>query len=353
MNSPPVTVQVIIPARNEESCIGRCLDSLVRQQGIEYQIRVVNDGSTDRTRAIAASFPGVEVLDARELCAGISGKCNALITGVAGVTAEWLLFTDADTFHYPGSLVAAVQEAEQRGVELLSYSPEQETGSWYEHMLMPVVYAELTRTYPTEKVNDPKSPIVAANGQYILVRRAAYEELDGHRSVSDKLLEDVELARLFKQSDHKIWFRFGAGLVRTRMYRSFAAMWEGWTKNLTLLFPHPLRLAALRALDFVCVIVLAATSVVLLARGFYPHALLIFLLWLLFCLQLLARIRKAHFPPAANLLSFFGLPLFSLLLVRSWVHSRVRGEVRWKGRTYPKTAPERTPDSSTQGRIRS
>jgi glycosyltransferase involved in cell wall biosynthesis len=353
MNPPPVTVQVIIPARNEEDCIGRCLDSLVRQQGIDFQIRVVNDGSTDRTRLIAESFPGVEVLDAEELCSGISGKCNALITGAAGVDAEWLLFTDADTFHYPGSLAAAVQEAEQRGVDLLSYSPEQETCSWYERMLMPVVYAELTRTYPTEKVNDLQSPIVAANGQYILVRRRIYEKLSGHQAVAGKLLEDVELARLFKASNHKIWFRFGAGLVRTRMYRSFAAMWEGWTKNLALLFRHPLRMAVLRALDFVCIVALAATALVLLARASYPYAVLLFCLSLLFYLQFLARIRGAHFPASANLLSFFGLPLFSLLLVRSWLHSRVRGEVRWKGRTYPKTAPERTPDSSTQEQIRS
>ena len=353
MNPPPVTVQVIIPARNEQDCIGRCLDSLVRQQGIDFHIRVVNDGSTDRTRVIAESFPGVEVLDAEELCGGISGKCNAIITGARGTTAEWLLFTDADTFHYPGSLAAAVQEAEHRGVDLLSYSPEQETGSWYERMLMPVVYAELTRTYPTEEVNDPKSPIVAANGQYILVRRAAYEGLDGHRSVSHKLLEDVELARLFKQSDHKIWFRFGAGLVRTRMYRSFAAMWEGWTKNLAILFPHPLRLAAVRALEFGWITGLVATWLVLESSGNHSFAVDGFYVALLFYVLFFIRIRQAHFPPAANLLSFFGLPLFSLLLVRSWVHSRVRGEVRWKGRTYPKTAPERTPDSSTQGRIRS
>jgi len=352
MNPPPVTVQVIIPARNEEDCIGRCLDSLVGQQGIEYRIRVVNDGSTDRTRAIAESFAGVEVLDARELCAGMSGKCNALITGARGTTAEWLLFTDADTFHYPGSLAAAVEEAGHRGVDLLSYSPEQETGSWYERMLMPVVYAELTRTYPTEKVNDPQSPIVAANGQYILVRRAVYEQLGGHGAVANKLLEDVELARLFKQSDHKIWFRFGAGRVRTRMYRSFAAMWEGWTKNLVTLFPHSLRLAAVRALEFGWIVTLVATWLALESSGNHPFAVNGFYLALLFYVLLLVRIRRAHFPPAANLLSFFGLPLFSLLLVRSWLHSRVRGEVRWKGRTYSQTAPERTPDSSTQEEIR-
>ena len=74
-----VTVDIIIPARNEEDCLGRCLQSLVAQQGISFQITVVDDGSTDRTRAIAESFPGVRVLSAGELKPGMTGKVNALV----------------------------------------------------------------------------------------------------------------------------------------------------------------------------------------------------------------------------------------------------------------------------------
>jgi glycosyltransferase involved in cell wall biosynthesis len=348
LSPPTVTVQVIIPARNEEDCIGRCLDSLVRQTGISYQITLVDDGSTDRTRAIAGSFPGVRVISAGEPQRGLSGKCNALMRGVEGVSAEWLLFTDADTFHYPGSLAAAVKEAEDRGVDLLSYSPEQETGSWYERMLMPVVYAELTRVYPTEKINDQADAAVAANGQYILVRRSVYQGLGGHLAVADKLLEDVELARLFKQSNHKIWFRFGEGRVRTRMYRSFAALWEGWTKNLVLLFPHPLLLAGLRGLEFLAIVALAASSAILAVNKSGTAAVWMggaaVLLWGLF----LFRIRRAHFSWGANLLSLFGLPFFASLLIRSWLHSRVRGAVTWKGRKYSNIAPEGVHKSSTQ-----
>ena len=128
---------MIVPARNEEDCIGRCLESLVAQQGISFQITVVDDGSTDRTRAIAESFPGCGCYAASEPAPGVMGKCNALITGAAGSTAKWLLFTDADTFHYPGSLAAAVKEAESRNVDLLSYSPEQETATWWELAVMP------------------------------------------------------------------------------------------------------------------------------------------------------------------------------------------------------------------------
>jgi glycosyltransferase involved in cell wall biosynthesis len=341
-----VTVDVIVPARNEEDCIGRCLESLAAQQGISFQITVVDDGSTDQTRAIAESFPGVKVIAATEPPPGVMGKCNALITGTAGSTAKWLLFTDADTFHYPGSLAASVQEAESRNVDLLSYSPEQETATWWELSVMPVIFAELARTYPPERVNSPADPTVAANGQYILVRRAPYEAVGGHKAVAGNILEDVELARLFKVSHYKIWFRFGSGLVRTRMYRSFRAMWDGWTKNLALLFRRPLPLAALRAVEFLVIVVLAATGLSLMARNGFRSGSAILALGAIFYLIFLLRIRRAHFPWRANLMSFLGLPLFVSLLVRSYIHSNVRGELTWKGRTYRQSAPEAIPGSS-------
>ncbi|HEY6251137.1 MAG TPA: glycosyltransferase family 2 protein, partial [Candidatus Angelobacter sp.] len=164
-------VHIIVPARNEQDCIERCLDSLVHQQGIKFQLTVVDDDSSDQTRCVAESFAGVRVISATQAENGATGKCNALICGASGASAEWLLFTDADTFHHPGSLAGAVREAEDRAVNLLSYSPEQEVVSWSEQALMPVIFAELARSFPPDRVNDREDPLVAANGQYILVKR--------------------------------------------------------------------------------------------------------------------------------------------------------------------------------------
>jgi hypothetical protein len=348
----PTSVQVVIPARNEADCLGRCLASLVAQKGIDFAITVVDDGSTDSTRAIAESFPGIRVLSAREPAPGVSGKCNALIQGVKETTATWILFTDADTYHHPGSLAAAVAEAEERNADLLSFSPEQETGALGERALMPLVFADLARTYPSKRVNDPSDPLAAANGQYLLVRREVYESLGGHCPVANKILEDVELARLFKASGHKIWFRQGDGRVSARMYRDFGAMVEGWTKNLALLFPNPLRLAALRTLEFS---VILASLVVSLAwwlqRHPWPAAVGLAVAGFFYGL-FLSRVLRAHFPSVANILSYYGLPLFAGLLVRSWLHSRVGGTVTWKGRTYAHSVTERPPDSSISGRSR-
>src|SRR5947209_1118012 len=324
-------IQVIVPARNEQECIGRCLQSLTGQQGIDFQITVVDDGSTDQTRSIAEAFAGVSVISSREPAPGISGKCTALIMAAGGSRARWLLFTDADTFHLPGSLAAAVAEAEERNVDLLSYSPEQEVVTWSEYALMPVVFADLTRTYPTEAVNDPGSSAAAANGQYLLVRREIYEQLGGHAAVATRVLEDVELARLFKNAGHRIWFRYGGGMVCTRMYRNLSSLVEGWTKNLTLLFPHTVLLATLRLLEFA-----------IIAGGFISGAILtglhhpqsggaLLAASAVFYLRFLLRIREAHFGWRANLAAILGLPLFGLLLLRSYVHATLRGSVTWKG----------------------
>ena len=352
LNHKPRRVQIIVPARNEQDSIGRCLESLVSQKGVEFAITVVDDGSTDRTRAIAGSFADVTVIGSSEPVGGTTGKCNALMAAVEHEASklektrpEWLLFTDADTFHYPGSLAAALAEAEDRGVDLLSYSPEQEAITWGERALMPVVFAELARAYPPERINDPADRMAVANGQYILVRRRAYEAVGGHAAVCGCVLEDVELARRFKDAGHRIWFRQGTGLVKTRMYRSFSAMVEGWTKNLALLFPNPAGLALLRLLEFQVIAALPVAGVAI-AHSHPFKALALLGPALFFYIKFMMRIRKAEFPWKTNLRAIFGLPFFAFLLLRSYFHSSVRGAVHWKGRTYTHSAPPAMVDSS-------
>jgi hypothetical protein len=276
----------------------------------------------------------------------MTGKVSALVTGAAGSVAEWLLFTDADTFHYPGSLAASVREAEDRKVDLLSYSPEQETASWWELAVMPLVFADLVRTYSSERINDPTDHIVAANGQYILVRREVYEALGGHSALPLNVLEDIELAKIFKASAHRIWFRYGAGMVRTRMYRTFSAMWEGWSKGLAILFRRPVLLAAWRALEFITIALMLGAGLTMIALRHFESAVVIFAIGMLLYLIFIFRIRQAHFPWKANLKAFIGLPIYVSLLLRSNLHFNRRGELTWKGRTYAQSAPKAADDSS-------
>ena len=326
-------VSVMVPARNEVECLGECLQSLVEQEGVGFEVVVVDDGSTDRTREIAESFAGVLVVDAGLLPAGWSGKNNALTAGVRQAKGEWLLFTDADTVHRPGSLAGALAEARAQGAALLSYSPEQEVHGFWERAVMPVVFAELAGKYRPVEVSDPRSAVAAANGQYLLVSREAYEAVGGHAAIAGDLLEDVALARAVKRSGRKIFFRYGGDAVRTRMYRSFGQMREGWTKNLALLFPSPLRLAWLRLTEFVLIVGSGAVAGRLGAKDRAGAAIAMGVLCVVLYGLFLRRIRQAHFSWSSDALAVVGLPMFSYLLLRSKVAHR-EGKVSWKGREY-------------------
>jgi Glycosyl transferase family 2 len=332
----PPAVSVIVPARNEEASLKNCLDSLVAQTNVAFEIIVINDHSTDRTHEIASSFSDkqVRVVEAGTLPPGWTGKNNAVIAGAKVAQGEWLLFTDADTVHLPGSLARSIEEATRQHAALLSYSPQQVAKSFWEKAVMPVIFAELAASFRPSKVSDPNSPAAAANGQYLLITRAAYDAVGGHAAIARKLLEDVALARAVKRSGRKICFRFGGDAVRTRMYRSFAQLREGWTKNLVLLFPSPMRLATLRALEFILIVSSFATGINTARHGHFQPAVAAGILGAILYAMFLTRIRRAHFSWAAALLALFGLPLFSYLLVRSKL-SHEHGNVWWKGRRYP------------------
>jgi hypothetical protein len=278
----------------------------------------------------------VEVIEAGAPPEGWIGKNHAVAAGAKIARGQWLLFTDADTVHLHGSLARSIAEAERNGAALLSYSPEQEVHGFWEKAIMPVIFAELAASYKPSDVSDPASPAAAANGQYILISRDAYDAIGGHAAVASDLLEDVALAKLVKSSGRKIVFRFGADAVRTRMYRSFAQLREGWTKNLALLFPSPAILAVVRLMEFAVIVAAAALAINASLRGRVELSEFALLAAAASYFILLRRIRRAHFSWDANLLALAGLPMFSYLLLRSRRFHH-RGNVTWKGREYGST----------------
>jgi glycosyltransferase involved in cell wall biosynthesis len=231
-------VTAIVPARNEQSVIAACVQSLARQPEIA-EILVVNDQSFDKTADIVQGLMNkishLRLLQTRNVPMGWIGKNNAVWTGATEAKSKWLLFTDADAELMPEAVARALEIARDTTAVLVSFSPEQQAESWYEKALVPFVYCRLAKHFSFEAVNDPKSSVAAANGQFLMIRRDVYNAIGGHSAIAAEVLEDVALARRAKLVGHRIWFSSGKGVVRARMYRSFEAMWEGWKKNLYLL----------------------------------------------------------------------------------------------------------------------
>ena len=339
-------VSVIIPARNEEVNIARVVRSLANQQGIR-EILVVDDQSVNRTGEILAALEGeiplLRTLRVESLPEGWLGKTHAVAKGARAATGDWLLFTDADTDHLSGSLAELVQRAEDERADLLSVSPGQETPTWWEKSVIPFVYVKLASLFHFEEVSDPHSSAAAANGQYLLVRRDIYERSGGHEAVKSEILEDVELARRIKVLGGKLLFLPGARWVRTRMYQSFRDMWQGWTKNLYLLYEGNLSkmlaaVASLWLLDLFPVLAFVAACLwVALARAGGAAPLLALGLFLL----ALARqwnygraLGRLGFDPALASYQPIGAALLGFLLLGSWRAHRATGNIEWRGRHY-------------------
>lgn len=235
-------VSIIVPARNEEQNIRRCVESLLAQDyDGPYEVIVVNDGSTDATPALLAEIAQyhpkstrLKVLHLHErLPEGWAGKPHAIHSGTQLAHGDWLLFTDADTWHAPGALRFAMRKAQAELADLLTLSSEQELPGFWNKVMMPMAFMGISMLYPVKLVNNPRSPVAIANGQYILIRHAIYHLLGGYArpDLRGTLLDDRDLARVVKENGFRLRFEDGRSVVHVRMYNNLKETWHGWRKN--------------------------------------------------------------------------------------------------------------------------
>jgi chlorobactene glucosyltransferase len=345
-NPPKVTV--IVPARDEERNIGACLEAL---EGQTYprdrlEIVVVDDHSQDRTAAIVAAFSDralpIRLVSAPRLPPGWVGKCHACWTGaqVVGEEAEWLCFLDADVFAEPALLATALGGAVRESLDFLSLTPRQILISFAERLIMPCGLYLLSFRQDLRRVQSPDSPDATATGQFILVRKTAYQGAGGHLAVRAQICEDAELAKRMKAVGMRVMLAGGDRLIATRMYDGWGALWLGVTKNLVEMLGGPagavrtivialalcwasLALPALDGLgcaegrDLSCAALGLAAPATLAAFGFHMAGAVFF-----------------RVPIWYGLLFPLGYSIGAIMTLDS-LRRKAAGRVSWKGRTYP------------------
>lgn len=229
-------ISVIVPARNEARNLPRCLTSLLAQTYFRLEVIVVDDRSTDATPHLLAEFavrdPRLKVIAGRPLPEGWAGKPHALTQGAEAAQGEWLCFVDADTFAAPNLLASAHAAALTYQADFFTLLTRQELDTFWEKVIMPIVFTGIAAGFSAKHVNDPRRPDAIANGQFILVRRAVYEALGGHRALRSSIVEDKDMAVRVKRAGYRLVLGDGRALARTRMYTSLNEIWEGWTKNI-------------------------------------------------------------------------------------------------------------------------
>ncbi|KAA3646145.1 MAG: glycosyltransferase [Chloroflexi bacterium] len=235
------TVSILLPARNEADNIKACVWSLLAQDYPNYEVIVLDDSSTDETPEILGRIkskePKLKLIKGESLPDGWLGKHWACQQLAEAAQHEYLVFTDADTRHAPHMLRKSVAATLQEDADLLSVIPKEETHSWAERLAMPIIPWSLHTFLPLWlSYRLPFSFLAAAIGQFILVRKSAYEQAGGHAAIRDNVVDDFALARRFKLLGLRWRLAEGVEYIRCRMYSTPRQVFEGLSKNLYAVF---------------------------------------------------------------------------------------------------------------------
>jgi chlorobactene glucosyltransferase len=230
-------VSIVIPARNEARNIEACVRSVLSSTYPDFDVTVVDDGSTDGTgdiaRRTAQDNSRLRVIESGALPEGWFGKQWACEWGARKSRGDILLFTDADTVHSPDLLTRSINMMLRRSADLFSVMGRQELGTFWERVIQPQVFATMSVRYGgTESItNSTRVKDKIANGQCLFVRRSSYDELGGHALVKSHVAEDLMMAQRYFANGKRVVLAEGTAQLSTRMYTSLRELIHGWGKN--------------------------------------------------------------------------------------------------------------------------
>jgi glycosyltransferase involved in cell wall biosynthesis len=333
-------VSVLIPARDEERTIARAVEAALASAGVELEVVVLDDRSADRTAEIVAGIarndPRVRLEMAPTLPPGWCGKQHACAVLAGLARFPLLAFVDADVRLAPFTLSRAAAFLDASGAGLVSGFPRQETGSFLEQLLLPLMHFFLLGFLPIGRMRGSVHPAYSAGcGQLFVARRQAYERAGGHAAIRASLHDGIHLPRAFRQAGLATDLFDATDAADCRMYYNAAQVWQGLAKNATA------GLAAARKI--------VPVSALLLAGQVLPPVLL---LWALFAgmgpavalpallgslaagYPRLATARRFRQPLSGALLHPLGILVFLALQWYALARKLAGRPAGWKGRVY-------------------
>ena len=342
-NSPQISI--IVPARNEEHNIRRCLESLQKIEYPNIEFLVLNDRSTDRTGEIVTEIAQVDkrikLIQGSDLPDEWSGKAHAIHQAVSHATGDWFLFIDADVALHEKAPEIALSYCLSNELKMLSIALKSSLKTFWENIIMPVVFGAIFFSNPLDKVNDPDDEAAMASGGFIFVNASSYRAIGGHEANKNSVIEDVDLARLAKENDVPYRFMLGKEIGTVRWYASFRETWEGWSKNVFAGMNYQVSGAIesilwLFILGILPFIVLIDQSVTLISQGSYYSPIF----WLALAQTLTILVYRFYSAVSQGLAKgyFFTHPLGNAIFVGIIINSALRSltgrGITWKGRTY-------------------
>ena len=311
------SVDILIPMRNEERNVEACLTSVLAATKLEnFKVYVLDDASTDHTADLIKQFP-VTFLKGSELPDEWLGKNWACSQLASSSNGEYLVFIDADVRLKPTAICAAITKMNCLGWDFISPYPKQLAGTLFEKLFQPLLQWSWIASVPLRLAEKfPNRAMTIANGQFFIVKRSAYQKIDGHWKVKDEVIEDLELARALVTSGARGGVADGSLIAQCRMYQSREELISGYTKSLWKAFGSGTGAIIAAFLFFEVGISPILTSSLCLA--------------LILLSRFIAALRTGS-NPLYGLLHPISILILLYLMALSW-YRKYRGELRWRGR---------------------
>ena len=240
-------VSIIIPARNEEEFIGKCLDSLIKQDYENYEIIVIDDSSDDATGEIISEYAKrdskIIPVSARPKPEGWMGKNWACMEGYRKSTGELLLFTDADTNHSKNVLSLAVSHLISFNLDALSAIPKMLTFDFWTNITLPMISTFLHTRFSALNVNNPSKKTGYFFGSFFILKKRTYEEVGMHEGVKQEIIEDGALGKKVKESGYKIKMVRGDHLIDAVWARDKSTLWNALKRLMVPLYLQNAKIA--------------------------------------------------------------------------------------------------------------
>jgi chlorobactene glucosyltransferase len=341
LKNPPF-ISVLVPARNEETNIERCIRSMQDQDYPEYEIIVLDDNSTDSTASIVSRMQEkdsrVQLVRGKPLPEGWAGKPHACLQLAQKASGSWLLFIDADTVHEPYMLRSVISVAVEEKVSLLSGMPRQLTSGLTQKIVMPLMYFLLMSWFPVWFLNHTKKPWpTLAIGQFMLFPRQEYWKVGGHEAVKTRIIEDVWFGTEIKRAGGRFVCVDLSRVMSTDMYSSVAAMTEGWCKWMySIIAMSPVALAVFFIAAYLFFLAPYFWMLQGLMAGAQFEAYVQIVLAQVTVIMLMRWASDRHFREPAASFVFHPLGIMYLVLVAFYSAARhaVGAGITWKDRLY-------------------
>ena len=337
-------VSVILPARNEEDFIEKCLDSLIEQDYTNYEIIVINDSSDDTTGKIISEYAKknskIIPINAQIKPDGWMGKNWACMEGYKKATGDLLLFTDADTKHSQNVISLAVSHLLSFNLDALSAIPKMRTMDFWTRITLPMISTFLHTRFSAIRVNDPSKKTAYFFGSFFIIKQKTYETVGMHEGVKHEIIEDGALGRKVKESGHKMKIVRGDHLIEAVWARDKSTLWNALKRLMIPLYLQSKKIAIgsffavlfllfmpFPILAYSTLVALETTSISILFVSSFVASIMIYIGAIIEVKKLLQlRLIDALFAPVGSLVVVLGF-LSGLLHAKS-------STVSWRGRKY-------------------